>query len=216
GGTGVLRASLPNEARGGIDVMPGALEQAGQSDPTMHLSLADASSCKLGRKFDAIICDRLCHTVPDIQRLLQNLSAHLQPSGRLFLTAFNFLWWLPIRVGEKLGFKEPSPPQNWLSASDLENVFALTGLEAIHYDDRLPAAPPLRGADLSQSILLHLPALHAAAPRRAADGEQGERGRPCSQRGGQHRCGDPPDAGHGQGHRAHLRGGWLERRDARA
>src|SRR5262249_32182393 len=145
GGTGVLRASLPNEARGGIDVMPGALEQAGQSDPTMHLSLADASSCKLGRKFDAIVCDRLCHTVPDIQRLLQNLSAHLQPSGRLFLTAFNFLWWLPIRVGEKLGFKEPSPPQNWLSASDLENVFALTGLEPIHYDDRLlvPAHVPI-------------------------------------------------------------------------
>src|SRR5262249_38598743 len=66
-------------------------------------------------------------------------------NGRLFLTAFNFLWWLPIRAGEKLGFKEPSPPHNWLSASDLENLFALTGLEAIHFDDRLllPAKVPL-------------------------------------------------------------------------
>jgi SAM-dependent methyltransferase len=144
-GNGRLLASLPNEVRWGIDVLPEAVERAGQLDPTLHLSVADAVNAKLGRQFDAIICDRLCHTVHDIQRLLENLSAHLQPNGRLFLTAFNFLWWLPIRVGEKLGFKEPSPPQNWLSANDLENLFALTGLEAIHFDDRLlvPANVPI-------------------------------------------------------------------------
>jgi SAM-dependent methyltransferase len=144
-GSGKLLASLPNAVRWGIDILPEAVEQAAGLDPSMHLATADASSCRLGRQFDAIICDRLCHSVSDVQRLLQNLAAHLTPNGRLFLTAFNFLWSLPIRAGEMLGFKEPTPPQNWLSASDLENLFALTGLEAIHFDDRLllPARVPL-------------------------------------------------------------------------
>jgi SAM-dependent methyltransferase len=144
-GSGRLLASLPNEVRWGVDVLPEAVEQAAGVDPSMHLVTADASSCRLGRQFDAIICDRLCHSVRDVQRLLENLAAHLQPDGRLFLTAFNFLWSLPIRAGEMLGFKEPTPAQNWLSASDLENLFALTGLEAIHFDDRLllPASVPL-------------------------------------------------------------------------
>jgi len=144
-GNGKLLASLPNEVRWGVDILPEAVEQARQLDPTLHLSVADAMAVNLGRQFDAIVCDRLCHSVPDIQRLLQNLSAHLAPKGRIFLTAFNFLWSWPLAVGAKLGFNEPSPPQNWLSASDLENLFALTGLESIQFDDRLllPAKVPV-------------------------------------------------------------------------
>jgi len=144
-GQGALLASLPNEVRWGIDILPEAVDKALDLDPTMRVSVADASTVDLGRQFDAIICDRLCHTVPDIQKLLENLSAHLAPDGRIYLTAFNFLWSLPITVGEKIGFKEPSPPQNWLSASDLENLFALTGLETIRFDDRLilPANVPI-------------------------------------------------------------------------
>src|SRR4051794_18667799 len=144
-GRGKLLAALPNEVRWGIDILPEAVEQARKLDPAMYLSVADAMSVHLGRQFDAIVCDRLCHSVPDVQRLLQNLLAHLAPKGRIFLTAFNFLWSWPLAVGEKLGFNEPSPPKNWLSASDLENLFALTGLESIQFDDRLllPAKVPL-------------------------------------------------------------------------
>jgi SAM-dependent methyltransferase len=136
-GAGRLLASLPNEVRWGIDIMPEAADKARSLDPSMHLTVGDATTVNLGRKFDAIICDRLCHSVSDIQRLLENLAAHLEPDGRLFLTTFNFIWQLPLSVGEKIGFKEPSPPENWLSSSDLENLFALTGLEAVHFDDRL-------------------------------------------------------------------------------
>src|SRR5207253_2646282 len=77
------------------------------------------------------------HSAPDIQRLLENLASHLESDGRLFLTTFNFVWQWPLSAGEKVGLKEPSPPENWLSSSDLENLFALTGLESVHFDDRL-------------------------------------------------------------------------------
>jgi SAM-dependent methyltransferase len=136
-GSGKLLASLPNEVRWGVDIMPEAVKVAHELDPTMHLRVADAAAVELERKFDAIVCDRLCHTVPDIQRLLENLGSHLAPNGRLFLNVFNFLWAFPLAIGEKTGFIEPSPPQNWLSATDLENLFALTELEAIRFDDRL-------------------------------------------------------------------------------
>lgn len=144
-GDGNLLASLGNSTRWGIDVLPEAVDRARGLDPTMRLVTGDASVVRLGRQFDAIICDRLCHSVPDIGRLLENLTAHLSPSGRIFLTAFNFLWQWPLAAAELLGLKEPSPPQNFLSAGDLENLFALTGLEAIHYDDRLllPLKVPL-------------------------------------------------------------------------
>jgi SAM-dependent methyltransferase len=144
-GGGALLAALPNQVRWGIDLLPEAIEAARTLDPTLHLTVADATTAQLGRQFDAIVCDRLCHVVPDIQRLLENLAAHLAPDGRLFLTAFNFLWQLPLSVGEKVGFNVPSPPQNWLSAGDLENLFALTGLETVRFDNRLllPAEIPV-------------------------------------------------------------------------
>jgi SAM-dependent methyltransferase len=136
-GSGKLLASLPNQVRWGIDILPEAVNVARELDPTMQLKVADATTVDLERKFDAIVCDRLCHSVPDIQRLLENLAAHLAPDGRLFLNVFNFIWAVPLSVGEKVGFTEPSPPQNWLSATDLENLFSLVGLEAVRFDDRL-------------------------------------------------------------------------------
>jgi hypothetical protein len=128
---------LPNAVRHGIDVIPEAVEAAQATDRSMRIECADVQACRLDAKYDAIICDRLCHSVPDIQKMLQNLTAHLAPCGRIFLTVFNFLWSAPIGLGAKLGFTEESPPQNWLSASDLEHLFALTDLEVIHYEDRI-------------------------------------------------------------------------------
>jgi SAM-dependent methyltransferase len=136
-GGGKLLGSLPNAVRWGVDILPEAVNIARELDPTLHLSVADATTMQLGRRFDVIICDRLCHSAPDIQQLLENLAAHLTPNGRIFLVTFNFLWAVPLAVGEKIGLNEPSPPQNWLSATDFENLFALTGLEAIRFDDRL-------------------------------------------------------------------------------
>ncbi len=173
-GNGKLLASLPNQVRWGVDVLPESVNLAQELDPTMNVRLADASTMQLGRKFDAIVCERLCHSIPDIQRLLENLSAHLALDGRLFLTVFNFLWSVPLLVGEKIGFKEPSPPQNWLSASDLENLFAVTGLETVRFDDRLllPANIPIAsslinrfGARLPPTKLLSIYRLYALRKR---------------------------------------------------
>jgi SAM-dependent methyltransferase len=136
-GAGEILASLPNGVRHGIDVLPEAVAKARARDPRMRITLANALTCNLGRTYDAIIADRIVHSVDDIQRLLENLTAHLADDGRIFLTCFNFLWSAPIGAAEALGLLEKRPKENWLGESTFASLFALAGLEPIRVDDRV-------------------------------------------------------------------------------
>ena len=51
---------------------------------------------------------------------------------------------MPTRLAELGGFKLPAPTSNWLSHSDFENLFEITGLETVRFEDRmlLPADVP--------------------------------------------------------------------------
>jgi SAM-dependent methyltransferase len=144
-GSGETLASLPNAVRAGIDLVPAAVERARAKHPELELAQGDALTYRSSQRWDAIVCDRLVHSVPDIQRLLESLSGHLAPGGRIFLTCFNYLWEVPIRLGEALGFRLPSPEANWLSESDLANLLTLTDLEIVKYEDRLPMPLPVPG-----------------------------------------------------------------------
>lgn len=144
-GTGETLASLPNAVRAGIDRTPVAVERARATHPQLDLFEGDALTFVSDERWDAIVCDRLVHSVLDIQCLLENLAHHLAPGGRMFVTCFNYLWQLPVVLGEKLGFKVPSPEANWLSESDLDNLFAITDLEVVKYEDRMLMPLPLPG-----------------------------------------------------------------------
>jgi SAM-dependent methyltransferase len=147
-GGGSVLAALPNQVRWGVDALPEALSATGARDPRITLVKGDAMTLSLGRKFDAIVCDRLCHTTPDVQRVLERMATHLEDDGRIFLTCFNFLWSLPLAVGEKLGMKLPSPHENWFSESALADLFKLADLEVVRFDDRMVLPTELPGAGL--------------------------------------------------------------------
>ena len=151
--------------------------------------------------WDAIICDRLCHSVLDVRALLAGMKRRLAPDGRIYLTAFNYLWEVPVRLAEMAGWKRPAPTANWLSDSDFRNLFDITGLEVVRYEDRLLL--PLEVPGLSTALnryLVRAPAMkHASLYRvyvlrdrgtgpRAAAGER-QRDRAGAQRGGQRRGG---------------------------
>ena len=42
-----------------------------------------------------------------------------------------------MRLAELAGWKRPAPTANWLSDSDFRNLFDITGLEVVRYEDRL-------------------------------------------------------------------------------
>ena len=143
-GGGDLLAALPNPKRMGIDYLPAAIERARAQHPEIAFEVADATappsadleSTKAGA-WDAVICDRLCHSVLDVKALLLGLKRRLAPGGRIYLTAFNYMWEIPVRAAEMTGWKRPAPTSNWLSDSDYRNLFDIAGLEMVRHENRL-------------------------------------------------------------------------------
>ena len=111
----------------------------------------------------------------DIKALLTGLKRQLAPGGRIYLTAFNYLWELPVRLAELTGWKRPAPTSNWLSDSDFRNLFDIVGLEVVRYEDRLllplevpgvsTRAEPVSRARAGHAVRVDVPDLRAARSR---------------------------------------------------
>jgi SAM-dependent methyltransferase len=136
-GGGHVLAALPNEVRHGIDVLEDAVVAARRLDAAMRIDLGNVLTFHSSTRYDAIICDRLLHSVTDAQRMLDTMVAHIEEDGRIYLTCFNFLWGLPLGIAARLRLIEPSPPENWFSESTLQNLFVLAGLEPVYFEDRV-------------------------------------------------------------------------------
>jgi hypothetical protein len=75
--------------------------------------------------------------VLDVQGLLLGLKRKLAADGRIYLTAFSYMWELPTRMAELSGLKRAAPTANWLSDSDFRNLFEIAGLEVVRFEDRM-------------------------------------------------------------------------------
>lgn len=138
-GAGDLIASLPNTKKQGVDLLPEVVETARRRHPSVPFEVEDATAPPPASvvRWDAIICDRLCHSVFDVRALLGNLRRRLSDNGLIYLVTFNYLWELPARLAELARWKRPAPTSNWLSHSDFRNLFDIAGLEIVRYEDRL-------------------------------------------------------------------------------
>jgi len=143
-GTGEILASLPNHERVGMASSPELAAEARRRHPGLTIEEAEIENLQRGKRFDAVICNRLCHSVADIRKLLVNLRDRVSERGRLFLVVYNYLWEIPAKLAEFTGHKLSAPTSNWLSHSDFENLFDITGLETVRFEDRmlLPADVP--------------------------------------------------------------------------
>jgi SAM-dependent methyltransferase len=143
-GEGDLLAALPNARRMGIDYLPETIGRARARHPDISFEVGDVTASAGARigatvsgTWDAVICDRLCHSVLDVKALLVGLKRQLAPGGRVYLTAFNYMWEVPTRLAELTGWKRPAPTSNWLSDFDYRNLFDIVGLEVVRHEDRL-------------------------------------------------------------------------------
>ena len=166
-GWGDLIGALPQRHRAGIDFLPENVAEARRHYPDVTFEVADVfgpPAQKPGgggpETWDAVVCDRLVHSVLDVKALLEGLNARLADDGRIYLTVFNFLWELPTRLAERVGWKRPAPTANWLSDSDFRNLFDLAGLEIVRAEDRmmLPLGVPGLAAGMNQ-VLARVPPL---------------------------------------------------------
>jgi SAM-dependent methyltransferase len=135
--SGDLLAALPHQERVGIASSAELAAEAQRRHPDIAFEVASLEHLPPGRKFDAVLCDRLCHTVTDVRALLESLRDRLTENGLIYLTAYNYLWEFAARAAEMAGWKTPAPTSNWLSHSDFHNLFNITGLEMVRFEDRL-------------------------------------------------------------------------------
>lgn len=74
----------------------------------------------VGERFEYIVLNEIPTEVEDIQAFLHGLIQLCTPTTRLVIVQHNYLWRPVFRLAARLGLKRPEPPQNWLSAGDLD------------------------------------------------------------------------------------------------
>jgi SAM-dependent methyltransferase len=153
-GFGHLLASL-QPARGvGIDFSPAVAERARALHPELEIHTAAAGEFAPHEKFDYIILSDLANDLPDVQSALEWLRKFATPRTRIVLNVFNYGWRPILAALERLGWKSPSLPQNWLSGADMRNLLHLAGWELVKQESHIlcPARIPLLGELLNRWI----------------------------------------------------------------
>jgi SAM-dependent methyltransferase len=136
-GLGDLLAAVHPMHGLGIDFSPSMIEIARQRHPQLEFQLGEAESFLSDQQFDYILLSDLVNDLPDVQAVLTHLRKFARPRTRLVVNFFNHLWHPVLNVAERLGFKAPTLPQNWLSTADLKNLLHLAGWELVKGDTRI-------------------------------------------------------------------------------
>jgi hypothetical protein len=106
---------------------------------------------------DCIILNGVLHYEPDVQAFLERLRRHCPPQARLLLAYYSMLWRPFFQLASWLGLRERNADENWLSASDVDNLLALSGFERV-----VPLHVPLF-SELVNRWIAPLPLLHRLA-----------------------------------------------------
>lgn len=164
-GLGDLLAALPTSDRVGIDVSPRMVELAHARHPELDVRLCDVERDELPEgPFDAIVLSDVLGHLDDIEKALCRLAPRLAPGGRIVATYYNFVWEPLLKAAEVLGLKTPWPDQNWLSMTDIANLFHLADFEVVRRgtDILLPVGIPTV-SDLANRIAAKVPILRELA-----------------------------------------------------
>jgi SAM-dependent methyltransferase len=140
----VLAAVKPTRGIG-VDFSSATIALARQRHPELEFHVYEAERFSTEEKFDYVILSDLINSVPDVQRVFDHVQRLSFQHTRLVVNFFNNLWRPILACAEQLGCKAPTPPQNWLSTSDVKNLLHLAGWEVIKMDSRIlwPIRTPL-------------------------------------------------------------------------
>jgi ubiquinone/menaquinone biosynthesis C-methylase UbiE len=164
-GTGDLLAAVKPAIGVGLDFSGELLTIARANHPHLHFADSDIEEIPedkiQDRTFDYIILSDLLHVLWDVQKAVHNLKKFCNPSTRIVISNYNFLWEPWMKVIEFLGLKEKSPNSNWLSYNDIVNLLELEGFQVITDVQKiwLPMYIPVLNA-LFNKMIANLPLLN--------------------------------------------------------
>ena len=173
-GAGDLLAAVRPSYGVGIDLSPAMTSMARERYPHLCFFTADAQTLELPETFDYIICADLVNDLWDVQEVLRRIHRQCQPSTRIIVNAHSRVWELPRKIAEAVGLVRPLLAQNWLMASDIQNLLYLSDFEVIRLSPEIlcPFTIPLLEGLLNRILvrlwpfsLLALSNLLVARPR---------------------------------------------------
>lgn len=91
---------------------------------------------KVYNRFDGVILDNMVGDVEDVQEYLTNLRLNLRPKTKVLISYHNHLWEPILLLASKLGFRQRTGVQNWLTSEDVHNFLNLSGFEHISTNRR--------------------------------------------------------------------------------
>ena len=113
----------------------------------INLDYENLSLENLGEEigFDIIILNNTLNTVNDVQKLLENLENISFDNTKLIITFHNWLWQPLLKIAEKIGERQPQPPESWLTPGDIKNLLDISGWEVLKEGNRclMPKHIPL-------------------------------------------------------------------------
>ncbi|MDP3784913.1 MAG: glycosyltransferase [bacterium] len=136
-GTGDLLAAVGPKEGLGIDFSEEMIKIASQKFPNLRFVNGDAENLKLDEKFDYVLFSDLVGYLLDIECAFKELKKVSHPRTKIVITYYNYLWEPVLRLGEIIGFKMPSPIQNWLTPGDIENLLYLADFEVVKRGEEL-------------------------------------------------------------------------------
>ncbi|MCX6351699.1 MAG: bifunctional class I SAM-dependent methyltransferase/glycosyltransferase family 2 protein [Bacteroidetes bacterium] len=128
-GTGELLAEIKAKRKVGIDFSPSMITQAKEQFPSLEFQVMAAEDIKLNEKFDLIIISNLINHVGDVQQVFDQLRNVCHDRTKVIVTYYNYLWQPVLNFFEWVGLKKKTPPQNWLSNNDVNNLLYLAGFD---------------------------------------------------------------------------------------
>jgi ubiquinone/menaquinone biosynthesis C-methylase UbiE len=134
---GDLLASVQPSYGVGVDFSSRMIELARSRHPHLQFHVADALEFATDEPFDYIIMSDLVNDLADVQAVLDHAHQFAHPQTRLVMNFFSHLWHPILQVAEWIGAKAPTPRQNWLATSDMNNLLYLSGWEVIKSDPRI-------------------------------------------------------------------------------
>jgi SAM-dependent methyltransferase len=163
-GEGDLLAAMKPSRGVGVDLSAARLAEARRCHPHLQFVQADAHSLPLDEKFDFIILSDVLGDLWDIQRVLEGLHALCLPHTRIVMNFYSRLWEQPLALAQKLGLKNKTLRQSWLTVPDVANLMYLTGFEMMRNWEEiiLPIDVPLAARFLNKVVVRLWPFKHLA------------------------------------------------------
>lgn len=144
-GTGETLSRLKGKRKVGVDYSPAMIDIAKDRYPELEFHVMAAEEMSLDEKFDVIVLPNVIGYFDNVIDVFNALHRVCHDETKIIISYYNYLWEPVLKFGEWLGFKKKSPPQNWLSHLDIENLLYHCGFEEFRTTRRmlLPVQVPL-------------------------------------------------------------------------